>query len=768
MKKPVLTDASIIVTLHNEGLLAYKTLRNIKLSVERALTERIRCEIVIGLDRADSETERVALQFKDSNPSVTCTILYSDYGDLGLNRNNLIDNSEGEYILIHDGDDFFTQNFLVEAHKLAAQVKTETVYVAQFLINFDAQHYMSFYIPSDSRTISKRFFFETNYYTSQYLLPRSLFEKVRYQKTADGYGYEDWWLNTTLLHMGVEFRVVPDTIFFYRRKKTGSLLAQSNNDSVLIHKTPFFEPGNFLRLSPKQNYPASIKLSPHADTSSASEKIRQRLSKHQLVYRYTRSVWHAHKSLADGVKDKLRGGNAHRSLTKDSINPHEIVARNEVELPSRMTNIGVTRKLVNEWGNMNTIEPLIRASWDMFEFIPIISYPIDSGLSNAYYDFCEKYQEYQFDDLIFVPHMIRGGAELATIHLVGSLCRKGRKVLVVGVLDSESPWASRINEIKGAVFVENKEILKHAPGEDERLLFWARVVQYWNVKTITTINSEFGYKFIHRYHRQLRAMSCSTYVHAFAYDVTEDGFIYNFIPNGLVEIYPSVSRYITDSDAFKQQLIDINGFEEKKINTLYLPSNLKIKRKKDFTRKNRVLFAGRIGYQKLAEIAVEVGAILGKEEIELHFFGSIEPEYIENDKFLKMIEPYSTIQYHGTFNGAHTLDFDDYDMFLLTTRTEGIPNAILEACSANIFIITAAVGGLPETIAHGDNGLLVDDDDKFNPEEYAKAIRYAYSTAIFSNQKKINNSNRQIKKRHSIDIYDEMVSTVMKIREYKK
>ena len=761
-------NISIIVTLHNEGILAYKSLRNIAQSIENAFTNSISCELLIGLDRADEATTRVTTQFLSSlSTNVNHKVIQSDYGDLGLNRNNLISNSAGEYILIHDGDDFFTQNFLVEAYKMAAKSKQETAYVPQFLINFDAQHYMSYYFPSDSELISKQFFFETNYYTSQYLLPRAVFNTVKYEKTADGYGYEDWWLNTILLNRGIEFKIVPDTIFFYRRKKTGSLLAASNNDTVLIHKTPLFEPDNFLKLPSKVIEDVAVDDSIHGVPQlSPKDKLKSRLSRHQITYGYTRNIWQAHKLLARGLRERLSSGSAENDQpSQEVLDPYEIVNRNKTEIPQRMRDIGVTRTLISEWGRMNAIEPLIRASWDMFEYIPIVSYPTNSALSDAYDDFCQAYHKRQFDDLIFVPHMIRGGAELATIHLVSSLSRKGRKVLVVGVLDSESPWANRINEINGAVFVENRELLKHVPEEDKRLLFWVRIIQYWNIQTITTINSEFGYKFIHRYHRQLRAMNCKTYVHAYAYDVTEDGYIYNFIPNGLVEIYDSTTKYITDSAAFKSQLIEINGFEKGKVDTLYLPSDTTIAVKRDYRRKNRILFAGRIGYQKIADIAVEVGVILAKEGIELHFYGSIDEGYAKNDKFLKMIEPYPAIQYKGTFNGPQSLRYDDYDIFLLTTRTEGLPNAILEACCANIFIVSAAVGGLPETISQGRNGALVDDNDKFSPVKYAEVIMHTYNTGAYADREKIDTHNRQIKKRHSLQEYNKGVSTIMQLSE---
>jgi glycosyltransferase involved in cell wall biosynthesis len=62
------------------------------------------------------------------------------------------------------------------------------------------------------------------------------------------------------------------------------------------------------------------------------------------------------------------------------------------------------------------------------------------------------------------------------------------------------------------------------------------------------------------------------------------------------------------------------------------------------------------------------------------------------------------------FLGART-DVPDLlraaDVFVLSSRTEGLPLAVLEAMAASLPIVSTAVGGVPEVVAHGEHGLLV-------------------------------------------------------------
>jgi glycosyltransferase involved in cell wall biosynthesis len=68
--------------------------------------------------------------------------------------------------------------------------------------------------------------------------------------------------------------------------------------------------------------------------------------------------------------------------------------------------------------------------------------------------------------------------------------------------------------------------------------------------------------------------------------------------------------------------------------------------------------------------------------------------------------------------------FSAFDVFVLSSRTEGTPMVLLEAMSAGVPIIATRVGGVPDVLPP-ETALLVAPD---SPGELAAAIR-----AVFSN-----------------------------------
>ena len=61
----------------------------------------------------------------------------------------------------------------------------------------------------------------------------------------------------------------------------------------------------------------------------------------------------------------------------------------------------------------------------------------------------------------------------------------------------------------------------------------------------------------------------------------------------------------------------------------------------------------------------------------------------------------------------------DFDLFVLPSLSEGLSSAIMEAMASSLPVIASKVGGIPELVQNGDNGLLVDPAD---PESLARAI----------------------------------------------
>lgn len=68
-----------------------------------------------------------------------------------------------------------------------------------------------------------------------------------------------------------------------------------------------------------------------------------------------------------------------------------------------------------------------------------------------------------------------------------------------------------------------------------------------------------------------------------------------------------------------------------------------------------------------------------------------------------------------------------FDLFVLPSRKEGLPYALLEAAAAGIPIVATKVGGVPEIIQDGINGYLAEPND---PNHLANKINQALSNPI--------------------------------------
>jgi len=104
-----------------------------------------------------------------------------------------------------------------------------------------------------------------------------------------------------------------------------------------------------------------------------------------------------------------------------------------------------------------------------------------------------------------------------------------------------------------------------------------------------------------------------------------------------------------------------------------------------------------------------------KEELNgkiiLHVGGNGETETIK-----KMIDDYllqDIVIYEGWVSGDKKVELlNNTDVFILPSYTEGLPISILEAMSYSLPVITTPVGGIPEVVKDGENGLLFTPGDK--------------------------------------------------------
>ena len=111
--------------------------------------------------------------------------------------------------------------------------------------------------------------------------------------------------------------------------------------------------------------------------------------------------------------------------------------------------------------------------------------------------------------------------------------------------------------------------------------------------------------------------------------------------------------------------------------------------------------------------------------IEWHYIGKLDGSSGEQE--LKKTMAHASelgVSEELYFHGSKSWDdlqlyYRDSDIFVLPTYVEGVPRVLLEAQSAGLPIVTTMVGGIPNAIKHGYDGLLVMPGD---PDAIADAV----------------------------------------------
>jgi glycosyltransferase involved in cell wall biosynthesis len=122
----------------------------------------------------------------------------------------------------------------------------------------------------------------------------------------------------------------------------------------------------------------------------------------------------------------------------------------------------------------------------------------------------------------------------------------------------------------------------------------------------------------------------------------------------------------------------------------------------------RVGWVGRLSSEKGPEVLVEALRQVGDVPVTVSFVGD-GPLRQALEGRAAALRVADRIHWHGMVPGAARL-LRAFGAFVLTSRTEGTPIALLEAMAAEVPIIATAVGGVPDVVS-SQEALLVPPDD---------------------------------------------------------
>ncbi len=200
-------------------------------------------------------------------------------------------------------------------------------------------------------------------------------------------------------------------------------------------------------------------------------------------------------------------------------------------------------------------------------------------------------------------------------------------------------------------------------------------------------------------------------------------------------IYNNFDLIITQSEYMKKDLVDNYQTDPSKTVVIYNPVDIEnienrlTKFKKTFfdNKKINLLAVGRLSHQKGFDILIKTISLLD-EKYHLTILGEGEDKesLINQIKTLKLD---NRITLAGFTNNPYPYMLY-CDLFILSSRYEGLPNVVLETntCGTPVVAVNSP-GGTAEIIKNGVNGILT---AKLDPQELAndikKATKYKFNT----------------------------------------
>lgn len=176
------------------------------------------------------------------------------------------------------------------------------------------------------------------------------------------------------------------------------------------------------------------------------------------------------------------------------------------------------------------------------------------------------------------------------------------------------------------------------------------------------------------------------------------------------ELYELIKERKGKNRFLSPNFVDFSIFT-KKIN--YFPNSDKIK----------ILYSGRLEPEKGLDNLLKAILLLSKKisnfELNIIGYGSMKPLI---KKFIRAYNLTDKVHLLGKYQLENLPKFyHETDIFILSSYTEGLPAALLEAMATGCAIISTDVGMISKYIYHNKNGILVPSN---NPKALAEKIEY--------------------------------------------
>lgn len=693
-------DVTVILTAHAEGRLAHRSVRSAHRAIRFARQQGIQAELIAVLDSASRETRA----YFENHKHLFRAVSEVDLRDLGLSRNHGVKLALGRYIAFLDADDLFSQNWLAAAVQFAKTNGDETsVLHPAISVFFGARSFYWTHISSTDAVFSPFDLIVANYWTALCFVARDWFLNGNWYAPTNlkqGFGLEDWHWNCEVMANGGSHLVVPSTAQFIRLKTENSLHTQAKSLGAVFRQTKLFD-----QASTHPLFSDGLNSTSAVAAAGESESSGYRLPK--IAYR--------------GVKQLARN-----TLFKD-VRAREFyaailnAARVAVATPTQASSL--PRWLIDEWRLIHQIEPELfpteQITRDIDRYDPV------GSLAGRLYPALDALVGSSSTHVFLVPTIKPDGSNLEAIQQMTAVAQEdvGSRVVCIATESTDPPRQVQLPE--DVTFVAFGQ-LTISLTEEEKAVLLARLLIQKSPAVIHNIQSSLGHHLFRKYGRALSAQS-RLFTSSPGAGAPPDNNYEDFPSAELPHYIDHLTKVFSDNQHLVERLCDIYAFERERFAVTYLPvtPNPEIFNRKPDDGCLRVVWAGRMGRRKRPDVLVRVATKLTGLPVHFHVYGEPQPDPIENVN-LQELRSMTNVTTYG-YKEFRDIEAGKYDLFLYTSRSDGLPYILLEAAAAGLPIVAPDVGGIKEFI-NEKTGFLVSHTEAV--DEYVTCIESILSDRL--------------------------------------
>lgn len=263
----------------------------------------------------------------------------------------------------------------------------------------------------------------------------------------------------------------------------------------------------------------------------------------------------------------------------------------------------------------------------------------------------------------------------------------------------------------------------------------------WRGAKLHIVNSSVAW---HAMAQNTAVFNGEVFASLYAYEHHPHGQLGGYVANGAFgAAMKGVRAVVTDNDAFRRELAARMGWSNTVVAPTPVTSTVTPVRKKDEGHPIRVLVAGRVDWNKNLDLvfAIATHCLTAGERIMFDVVGDSSDYH--GYTALAKLKMLPNVKLRPGFGSFGQLKPDAFDVFLFTSRNEGMPNTVLEAMTYGLPVVASPAGGLADCAVSEWPGRIVKGED---PEEWVRHIKQSARAGL--------NPALWLRKRHTKALFE--------------